>query len=307
MTRLFLLTPFVALAAMFSQPTQPISPSYSGAPPANFTSPRDRSGATALGWELGTQAWTFRDRSAFEAIDTAKALGLTAIELFPGQQLSKELAGVKVGPDMDGKQRQMLKDHLKAAGVRAASFGVTGFTTDEPAARKIFAFAKDMGMTTISCEPDLNAWDLLETLADEYDIKLAVHDHPKPSTYWNPDTVLESIKDRSERLGACADTGHWSRSGLVPVECLKKLEGHIFTLHFKDIKNGEDHPWGTGDGDARGMLKELQRQSFKGVILVEYETGSGAELESNVRRCIAFFDKTASELAEADASAPAPR
>jgi sugar phosphate isomerase/epimerase len=78
---------------------------------------------------------------------------------------------------------------------------------------------------------------------------------------------------------------------------LKKLEGRIIELHFKDIDNGVDKPWGTGKGDARAMLGELRRQGFKGLIDVEYEDGEGAPLEANVARCIAFFDATARELA----------
>ena len=102
-----------------------------------------------------------------------------------------------------------------------------------------------------------------------FQLNAACHDHPKPSTYWNPDTVLQCVKGRSKRLGACADTGHWPRSGLVAVECLRKLEGRIVSLHFKDIapadKTGVDQPWGTGANDARAMLAELHRQGFRGV------------------------------------------
>ncbi len=258
---------------------------------------RDRSGADRLGWELGTQAWTFRDRTAFEAIETAHSLGLTCIELFPGQELSKDMPGVKVGPELDAKQREALKGHLKAAGVRANSFGVVGFSTDEAAARRLFEFARDMGMQTISAEPDPEAWDLVEKLSTEYAINIATHDHPKPSRYWDPQIVLDAVKGRSVRLGACADTGHWTRSGLDNVECLKKLEGRVIELHFKDIHDDKDQPWGTGDGNAQGVLAELKRQKFKGVILVEYENGSGPELEANVRKCIEWFDRTSAELA----------
>jgi sugar phosphate isomerase/epimerase len=110
--------------------------------------------------------------------------------------------------------------------------------------------------------------------------------------------VLAALEGRSKRMGSCSDTGHWPRSGLVPVECLKKLEGHIIELHFKDITDGVDQPWGTGKGDARAMLAELKRQGFRGLIDVEYEDGAGTKLEDNVARCIAFFDQTARELAK---------
>jgi sugar phosphate isomerase/epimerase len=261
---------------------------------------RDDSAAEQLGWKLSVQAWTFRDRTAFEAIDAAHALGVKYMEFYPGQPLSPEQKDAKMGPDLSAAQRDAFKAKLSASGVKAMNFGVVNFTADAAAARKVFDFAKDMGLQTITCEPaDTAAWDAVEKLADEFRINAACHNHPKPTHYWNPDIVLEAIKGRSARVGCCADTGHWSRSGLNTVDCLKKYEGRIICLHFKDITKGEDRPWGTGDGDAAGMLRELYRQGFKGVISLEYESGSGKELEANAATCVAFFDGQAREIAGA--------
>jgi sugar phosphate isomerase/epimerase len=264
------------------------------------TQPRNDAAAEKIGWRLCVQAWTFRDRTAFETIDTAQALGLKYLELYPGQPLSKEQPTIKVGVDMGAEALAALKKKLAASCIKVTNFGVVEIPKDEAKARKLYDFAKALGLETLTCEPAADAWDTVEKLCDEYQINAACHDHPKPSPYWDPDTVLAAVKNRSKRLGACADTGHWPRSGLVAVECLKKLAGRIISLHFKDIApanaKGEDQPWGTGANDARGMLTELRRQGFRGVISIEYETGSGAELEANVARCIAWFDMIAAEL-----------
>ncbi|MEK6701126.1 MAG: sugar phosphate isomerase/epimerase [Planctomycetota bacterium] len=302
----------ISAITTLSQPVAPAGTSKPGQPPATTpTAPtpaapapfvRKPEAAMKLGWTLGTQAWTFRDRTLFETIDTAKRFGLTHIEFFNGQKLSKETGDVKVGPELSKEHRDLLKKKFKDNTITANSYGVIGISKDEKAARANFDFAKDMGLVTISCEPEPDALDLASKLADEYKINLAIHDHPKPSRYWNADIVLDAIKGRSSRMGACADTGHWTRSGLTTIEQLKKLEGHIIELHFKDVATGadksmKDKPWGTGDGSAKEMLAELKRQNFKGVILVEYEDGSGPELEANVAKCIDWFDKTAAELA----------
>jgi sugar phosphate isomerase/epimerase len=258
------------------------------------SAPRDDTAAEKLGWKLSVQAWTFRDRTAFEAIDAAHALGVKYMEFYPGQSLSPEQKDAKVGPDLTAAQRDAFKAKLAASGVKAMNFGVVNFSSDAAAARKVFEFAKDMGLQTITCEPaDKAAWDAVEKLTEEFHINAACHNHPKPTHYWDPEIVLEAIKHRSSRVGCCADTGHWSRSGLNTVECLKKYEGRIICLHFKDISKGEDRPWGTGDGNAAGMLRELHRQGFKGVISLEYESGAGKELEANAAKCVAFFDEQA--------------
>ena len=76
-------------------------------------------------------------------------------------------------------------------------------------------------------------------------------------------------------MGACADTGHWIRSGLNPLACIKKLEGKIINLHFKDLNEkapeAHDVPWGTGVSDVPALLKELKGQGFKGIFNAEYE------------------------------------
>ena len=36
-------------------------------------------------------------------------------------------------------------------------------------------------------------------------------------------------------MGSCADIGHWVRSGLQPVECVKILKGRIMSSHMKDL------------------------------------------------------------------------
>ncbi|MBV9469930.1 MAG: sugar phosphate isomerase/epimerase, partial [Abitibacteriaceae bacterium] len=130
-------------------------------------------------------------------------------------------------------------------------------------------------------------------------IKVAIHDHPKPSHYWNPDTVLEAVKGRTPLMGACADTGHWQRSGLDPVECVKKLEGRIICFHFKDLTErspkGHDVPWGTGQGDVKGVLAEMKRQNFHGAFLVEYEWNWDNSVPE-IAECVKNFNAMCADL-----------
>lgn len=268
------------------------------APPAK----RDIAASKKLGWRLGTQAYTFRDRSLFETIDTAKSLGLRYVEAYPGQKMSPEDA-TKFNHDASPQQRAAVKQKLKDVGVVIWQYGVVDLPKDEAGSRKVFDFAKEMDVKTIVSEPNPDAMDTIEKLVKEYDIAVAIHNHPQPSRYWNPDTVLATIEGRDARIGACADTGHWTRSGIKPVDAMKKLEGRIKSFHFKDLgefgkKEAHDVPWGTGVSDARAVLEEAKRQGFKGLIAIEYEHGKGPELVANVRKCVEWFDRTAKELAE---------
>jgi sugar phosphate isomerase/epimerase len=201
--------------------------------------------------------------------------------------------------NLSDEQIQTIKKQAEARGLTLVNAYVQ-LPAKEAQCRKSFEFARKMGLDTLVGEPDPAALDTVEKLCKQYNIRVAIHDHPQPSHYWNPQSVLDAIKGRGPLLGACADTGHWIRSGLDPVECLKTLQGHVFCLHFKDLnvksRAGHDVPWGTGVGQCKAMMIELKRQGFHGAYCVEYEYDWDNSLPE-VAQCVKFFNETCSELA----------
>jgi len=251
------------------------------------------------GWKQAVQAWSFNRFTFYEAIDKASSIGIKYIEAYSGQKLSKDHPNVKTGPGMSADMRAEVKKKLAAADVKIINFGVVGLPNNEKECRKVFDYAKDMGIETIVSEPPFEALGMIDKLCQEYKIKVALHNHPKPSIYYDPDTVLKACKGRSKWIGACADTGHWVRSGFDPVECLKKLDGKIISLHFKDMnKKGMDaHPvvWGTGISNVKAMLTELHRQGFTGVFSNEYEHNWDNSVP-DIKACIDYYTPIADKL-----------
>lgn len=247
------------------------------------------------GWRLAVQCWTFNRYTFYEAIDKASAMGLRWIEAYPNQALSKDHPGIKFGHEMPVEYRAKVKEKLRSAGVTLVNYGVVGLSKNESFDRKIFDFAKDMGIETIVSEPPAEAFDVIDRLCNEYRIHVAVHNHPKPTRYWNPENVLRVLQGRSSWIGACADTGHWVRSGLDPVQMLKKYKGRIVSLHFKEIDDGHDVVWGTGAARVKPLLEELDRQNFKGVFSIEYEHNWENSMPE-IRKCIEYFEEVAGEL-----------
>jgi sugar phosphate isomerase/epimerase len=251
--------------------------------------------AEKLGWRLGCQSYSFNRFTFFESIDKNASLGLHVIEGYPGQRISKTI-GTGLGEGLSSDARKEIKQKLADSDIKLVNFGVAG------SGRSTFDFAKDMGIETIVSEPAENSFDTLDKLCEEYQIHIAIHNHPQPSHYWNPDTVLKVCQGRSKWIGACADTGHWMRSGLDPVECLKKLEGRIVSFHFKDLNEmghaAHDVPWGTGKGNVKGMLAEIYRQKLKAVFSIEYEYHWENSVP-DMAESVAYFDKVAAELAGA--------
>lgn len=226
------------------------------------------------GWRLGAQSYSFRLFTFADALRKIDSCGLKYVEAFPGQTIGGGIDG-KMDFTMDAAKRQQVKKLAKDRGITIVAYGVVGAKTEEEW-KALFEFAKDMGVLNINSEPTPAQMPMIRKLAEEYKINVALHNHPKPSRYWHPDTVIAAIAG-SKYIGACADIGHWVRSGLDPVECLKKLNGHVIGMHFKDVKkdtpDGKYHDviWGTGDCKVEAVLGELKRQKFKGPISAEYE------------------------------------
>ena len=123
-----------------------------------------------------------------------------------------------------------------------------------------------------------------------------------PSIYWTPDSLLLALQDRSPNCGSCSDVGHWRRCGLDQQECLRKLDGRIISLHFKDIAapdadaDGQhDVIWGTGVLDVKGMLEILKEQDFKGYFAIEYEYNWDNSVP-DIQQCVAYFNDITEEI-----------
>ena len=257
---------------------------------------RDDSGSEKLGIKLSLQCYTYRALTFFETVDHAAAMGIKYLEIYPGQKVKPGATETMNKNMSDATIEECKKKMADAGGLKFVAYGVDGVPADEPGARKVFEWAKKMGIEVLVTESMPN--EVHDKLCTEFNIRYALHNHPQS---WPPDEVLKATKDRVKLIGSCSDTGHWMRRNLEPVEQFKKLEGRVEHSHFKDLnvfKTGHDLPWGTGKGDAKGSLTELKRQGYKGYLSIEYEVGSVAELDSNLPKCIEFFDTTMNELAK---------
>lgn len=228
------------------------------------------------GWFVGAQAYTFKEFTAFEAIAKTKEAGGNVIEFFPGQTM-KPGSDIIVSHDMNDEQIKELLAECKRQGVHAVNYGVVGAgNADE--VNKIMDFAKKMGLYAVCTESteQVAAW---EEAAKRTDVKVAFHEHGgsmSNPTYkvWNPLYILGVVESRDHRLGACADLGHWCTSNLIPVECLRILNGRVISVHLKDKeKNGDAAVVVAGKGvvDVAACLEELKIQKFDGHISVEHE------------------------------------
>lgn len=256
---------------------------------------------TTGGFVVGCAAYTFRQGTAFEAIDKTKACGGKVIEFFAWQKFSQETGDMQLNESLSDEHIKRLKARLAAAGLKAVNcyVGNQNFVAgskDESGPRKVFEFARKLGLRGLTGEPPEDQFDIVEKLAKEYDIQFCLHNHPKDAKQpdyrnWAPAHVLSLVKNRDRRIGACVDTGHLVRSGIKPADAIKTLGDRVLSVHLKDPKDwspeAADQPYGQGVADIKSVLAELKRVGFKGHLAVEYENTSDHLLD-DVKRCIEF-------------------
>jgi len=251
--------------------------------------------AEKIGWRLSCNLYTFRDRSFYEALEVIAGLGIRNVEPAFFLPLSKEQPDLKTSEALTPAQRKEMKKRIDDRGMKMASY-YASLEADTSGFRKVFDFAKEMGVETLVAEPPAEVFETLDGLCREYKMNLAIHNHSEAagSKYWRPENLLKVCEGRSEAIGACPDTGHYVRTGLDPVECLKKLNGRIITVHLKDAAEmgnpeSRDVPLGEGKANYPQVLQTLRTMKFRGLATIEYEHLS-PQLVEDVAKCVKFVE-----------------
>jgi sugar phosphate isomerase/epimerase len=263
----------------------------------SLTTNMDTANNVTSNWKIGVQMWTFRMFTFAEALDKVDSAGVRYIEAFWGQPLG---AGLKdsFGIRMSDESKSKIKELLQSKNINIVAMGVIVPHTREEW-KKAFDLAKEFGLSYITAEPLKNQWDMVDSMAGSYGIKVAIHDHPKPNAYWSPDSVLAATVGHPN-IGSCADLGHWARNGVNPVDALKKLEGHVYGVHLKDIvkfddTHAADTVVGKGVIDFTPIFQELKRQNFNGMFSIEHESNWYHSLP-DVIATVKFYNDEVSKL-----------
>lgn len=223
--------------------------------------------------ELGVALYSFNRFSFPETLEKSQQAGVGIVEGFFFHNLGEEYGGKRLA-ELTDSELEVLKTQIQKSNLRYKSMYAGGKSLEEWAT--LFERGKMLGAEFLVGEPEPELWDGINEMAGKYGMKMAIHQHAEgKSRFWHPDSVLVAIGDR-ENFGACGDLGHWVRSGLDPVQCLKTLEGHLISIHAKDLdefgnQEANDVKVGTGVIDYPAVMEELKRQEFSGPIYVECE------------------------------------
>ena len=253
----------------------------------------------AQDWHLGVALWTFHTVSFPQSLDLVDSAGLKYIEPNTFHKAGAELKDSMI-LQLSPAGIDTLKTMIARHGFTCQSIYIVGDSTIASWKHQ-FDIAKQMGVQFVTTEPPLNMWDSIDSLAGAYGIKVAIHEHWKGfSHYWNPDTTLMAIKGHPN-FGVCADLGHWPKSGINPLDAVKKLSGHIIAVHLKDIAAYNntalvDVPVGTGVVDFPAIFQELKKQGFKGPIYIERDAQEQPNNLQSVKQEIQYYNEQIKKL-----------
>lgn len=174
------------------------------------------------------------------------------------------------------EQRKAVAQKFRDAGITLLSCGVVNMTDNEADIRNAFEYARDAGIPTIVCKPTRQSLSLLDKLVQEFDIRLAIHNHGPEDKVWpSPLDAWDAIQSFDKRIGVCIDVGHTARCGVDPADAIRKCASRLYDLHFKDIsaKEGKSRPVEVGRGvlDTRKMLDALIAIKYPYHVGLEYE------------------------------------
>lgn len=133
---------------------------------------------------------------------------------------------------------------LNDVGVSLTTYYFHKIPSDEPAARRLFTFARRMGVQTIVSEHEPELLDMVGKLCDEFRINVVIHNHTQKLSpvYWNPSNVLEVLQKRPRRIGVSGDIGFWIRTGVKPAEAMDLLKNRVRNLSRS--RNGKHNATG---------------------------------------------------------------
>lgn len=245
-------------------------------------------------WKLGVALYTFNPFPFPEQLAKADSAGLKFVEGYTFGKGGAELKDSLI-MNLSSAGIEKLNRQVKDMGLRMESIYLVGGKTIDKWTRE-FELAKKLNVIYVTAEPPIDLWDSVDSLAGVYGMKVALHNHWKgTSAYWHPDSVLAALKNHPN-FRVCADIGHWPKSGINPVEGLKKLEGHLIALHLKDIAayndpKLKDVPVGTGVIDFPAVFKELKRQNFSGHIIIERDAQDKPSNLPSVIQTVRYYNE----------------
>jgi len=216
-------------------------------------------------FNLGLASYTLRKFRLDEVLEMAQQVGLKYIKL----------KSMHLPLNSKAEVIEKITAKVKDAGLVLYGGGVI-YMNETSEVHRAFDYAKAAGMKVIIGVPKHELLGLVEKKVQEYDIKVAIHNHgPGDELYPTPGSAYEKIKDLDSRIGLCHDIGHTKRAGVDPSQATEKYADRLYDVDMKDVDvaaaEGKGIEVGRGVIDIPKFLRTLIKINYTGIVAFEYE------------------------------------
>jgi inosose dehydratase len=253
------------------------------------------------GFTVGIQSYTFRNFNFEQALQRIADLGIRHVELFRGH----------LATNSTDAQIDAAKNLMRQYNITPFAFGVENFGNNEPANRRLFEFARKLGIRNLTADPSPDSFDNLDRLCEEFDINIAIHPHGpvgggRLHRWYSAENILEAVRTHNRHIGTCLDTGHLIHAAIAPhnltldpAQQVRAMGARNFGLHLKDHNNMRetDVVFGQDGGtlNVLAVLRALREVNFHGYISIEYEANP-ANPSADVTACLGVLRDSVRQL-----------
>jgi len=273
---------------------------------AQLAQGKDKIDSRIAGVMLGSQSYSFREKSFDDMVKAFVEVGLGECELFsphiepkfppfakgsPGPNPREELRKWRLSVSLD--EIRAYRKKLDDAGINlcALNLSFNDSFTDEEIDRG-FEIAKAMRVDVITASSTLTSAKRVAPFADKHKMTVAFHGHSDikdPNQFAKPEAFAAALA-MSKHFAINLDIGHFTAANYDPIPFIKENHAKILVLHLKDRKRdeGPNTEWGKGDTPIKAVLQLLKKEKYPMRALIEYEYRGTSDSVTEVKKCFAY-------------------
>jgi inosose dehydratase len=220
--------------------------------------------------KLGVASYSLAKLPVEGVIEVLKQLEINAVSLYKTH-----------APWADGtpEQCRAVVQQFRDAGITVTSTGMIELPNDEAAVRKALDNVRGAGLATFcGWVKNTDSLPLVDKLAREYDLKVAIHNHGPTEKLATGMDVWKAVQRCDQRVGLCLDVGHGFRAGEHAADTIRQCSSRLYEVHLRDtaatgggMKDPEPVVIGHGLVDFRSIFAALLEVKYAWQAEFEYE------------------------------------
>jgi type 1 glutamine amidotransferase len=183
-------------------------------------------------------------------------------------------------------ERAAVVYRLREIAESIAAYRVDNVAADTAMRRRIFEFAKSINAPLIITSADAANPAELDTLADEFEINVALE------SKGDPKTVMAALNGRGKRMGVSAHLGGWAQAGVKAADGLAIVKERLLHVTASDRSalgaRGRVVPLGEGAAGVGDFFLAVYTAGIKPLSITVESTGA---TEADMMKNVAAFER----------------